>query len=93
MKKILLISCIALLSLGFTLPQQPDDLRIRIMIVQFDENGNVEDFELRGEWVKNGSVIGTGSRNYLNQLPSAHKTQYETYLGLYENAIKTQVGL
>ena len=99
MKRILIILtiifCISVMGYcdNLTLPESPDDVRVEDIILSFDIDGNLIKCTINGSLLKSGDAIKQGTKNIINNIPASHKAQYETYQTIYENALKTQLGL
>ena len=91
-KYLLLLMLIPLIAVAFELPESPDDVKIDSILLEY-HNGVLTNCVVRGNLTKAGVSVKSGKKDITAQLPSAHKTQYETYLGIYEANLKTQLGL
>ena len=93
MKRTLLIGLLSVLLVGFAMSAMSDDVKVKTIVLTFSESGEVTGFVVRAKVIKDNGFILEGKKDYTSALPSAHKAQYETYLAVYENAIKSQMGI
>lgn len=77
---------------NFTLPDIPNDVKINNILLEF-HNGTLTNCFVRGNLMKDDITVKSGDKDIIKDLPVAHKTQYETYLAIYTNSLKTLLGL